>query len=83
MRLRGDRASIYSLYVGWVTKFLIQLSWLQEAAVFRTMNLLTMALLVVLAAGCAVVQKAEQPKGPYEIAILAVTDTRGELEPCG
>ena len=37
----------------------------------------------MLAAGCAVVQRAEQPDGPYEIAVLAVTDTRGELEPCG
>jgi hypothetical protein len=57
--------------------------WLQEAAVFPTRNLLLVALVVMLAAGCAVVQKVEQPEGPFEIALLAVTDTRGELEPCG
>ncbi|HYW68627.1 MAG TPA: hypothetical protein VE960_03410 [bacterium] len=50
---------------------------------FRTRNLLLVALVVMLAAGCAVVQRAEQPEGPYEVAMLAVTDTRGELEPCG
>ena len=50
---------------------------------FLTRNLVLVALVVMLAAGCAVVQKAEQPDGPFEVAILAVTDTRGELEPCG
>ena len=61
----------------------IRQSRLQEAAVFLTRNLLLVVLLVMLAAGCAVVQRAERPDGPFEIAILAVTDTRGELEPCG
>jgi hypothetical protein len=51
--------------------------------VFRTSNLLLAALVVVLAAGCAVVERVERPEGPFEIAMLAVTDTRGELEPCG
>ena len=50
---------------------------------FLTRNLLLVTLVVMLAAGCAVVQKVEQPEGPFEVAILAVTDTRGELEPCG
>ncbi|MCK4512159.1 hypothetical protein KAW64_10490 [bacterium] len=50
---------------------------------FLTRNLLLVVIVVVLAAGCAVVQRAERPDGPFEIAILAVTDTRGELEPCG
>ncbi|MFH1866205.1 MAG: hypothetical protein ABIK85_10005 [Candidatus Eisenbacteria bacterium] len=50
---------------------------------FLTRNTLLVVLVVMLAAGCAVVQRAEQPDGPYEIAVLAVTDTRGELEPCG
>ncbi len=50
---------------------------------FLSRNLLLAALVVMLAAGCAVVQKVEQPEGPFEVAILAVTDTRGELEPCG
>ena len=56
---------------------------LQEAAVFLNRYLLLVVLLVMLASGCAVVQRAERPDGPFEIAILAVTDTRGELEPCG
>ncbi|MFH1689296.1 MAG: hypothetical protein ABIE42_03560 [Candidatus Eisenbacteria bacterium] len=37
----------------------------------------------LIMAGCAMVQRAERPEGPFEIAILAVSDTRGELEPCG
>jgi hypothetical protein len=61
----------------------VQLWSLQEVAVLLTRNLLLAALVVMLAAGCAMVQRAERPTGPYEIAILAVTDTRGELEPCG
>jgi len=61
----------------------IRQSRLQEAAVFLNRYLLLVVLLVMLAAGCAVVQRAERPDGPFEIAILAVTDTRGELEPCG
>ena len=40
-------------------------------------------LLMILAAGCAVQEKPVTPDGPFEIAILATTDTRGELEPCG
>ncbi len=41
------------------------------------------ALLMILAAGCAVQERPVAPAGPFEIAILATTDTRGELEPCG
>ncbi len=40
-------------------------------------------LLMILAAGCAVQEKPATPDGPFEIAILATTDTRGEIEPCG
>lgn len=43
--------------------------------------LLVIAVLVL--AGCATVQTVETPDGPFEIAILATTDTRGNLEPCG
>ena len=53
---------------------------------FHTRNLLLAALVVVIAAGCSVAPKVEQPEpptGPFDVAILAVTDTRGELEPCG
>jgi len=41
------------------------------------------ALAAVIAAGCAGVQRVERIEGPFEIALLATTDTRGELEPCG
>ncbi|MBD3348670.1 MAG: hypothetical protein GF400_05695 [Candidatus Eisenbacteria bacterium] len=37
----------------------------------------------VVIAGCAGVEYAERPDGPFDIAILATTETRGELEPCG
>ncbi len=83
MRLPADRVIIQEVYANQVVNSLIQLWRLQEAAVFLTRNLLLVVLLVMLAAGCAVVQRAERPDGPIEIAILAVTDTRGELEPCG
>jgi hypothetical protein len=59
---------------------------LQEAEVLLFRNLLLVAVLALLVAGCAVMQKAEEPKmpaGAFQIAILAVSDTRGELEPCG
>jgi hypothetical protein len=62
---------------------LVHRSQVQEVTVALIRNLLLIALVVILAAGCAMVQRAEQPEGPFEIAILAVTDTRGELEPCG
>jgi hypothetical protein len=40
-------------------------------------------LAVVIASGCAGVQRVEEVEGPFEIALMATTDTRGELEPCG
>ncbi len=40
-------------------------------------------LLVLVTAGCAVKEHAAAPEGPFSVAILATTDTRGELEPCG
>jgi hypothetical protein len=51
--------------------------------VFRDRRLLWVVLVGLLIAGCAAVQRVERPEGPFQIAILAVTDTRGELEPCG
>lgn len=42
-----------------------------------------LVLLMVLAAGCAVQEKPVTHDGPFEIAVLATTDTRGEIEPCG
>jgi len=47
----------------------------------RKIFLATLA--VVIAAGCAGVQRVEEVPGPFEIALMATTDTRGELEPCG
>ena len=46
-------------------------------------RLLFLLVAAVLVASCAGVQKVERPEGAFEIALLAVTDTRGELEPCG
>jgi hypothetical protein len=46
-------------------------------------RLLLVVLVGLILAGCAGVQRVERPEGPFEIAILAVSDTRGELEPCG
>ena len=46
-------------------------------------RLLLLVLAGLLAAGCAGVRHAERPEGAYEIALLATTATRGELEPCG
>jgi len=40
-------------------------------------------LAALLVAGCAMVERVERPSGPFEIAVFATTDTRGELEPCG
>jgi hypothetical protein len=37
----------------------------------------------LLVAGCATVEHAERPAGPFQVALLATADTRGELEPCG
>jgi hypothetical protein len=49
--------------------------------------LLRIGLLAVLAAliaaGCAGTREAERPDGPFQIVIVATTDTQGELEPCG
>ena len=61
----------------------LRAAWPQEVAVFPYRKLFLVALAGFMIAGCAVVQRAERPDGPFEIAILAVTDTRGELEPCG
>ena len=55
----------------------------QEVFVLRSRRFLFILLAGLIMAGCAVVQRAERPEGPFEIAILAVSDTRGELEPCG
>ncbi len=41
------------------------------------------AVLAMLTGGCAIVEHGVAPEGPFDIAILATTDTRGELEPCG
>jgi uncharacterized protein YceK len=59
---------------------------LQEAEVLLIRNLLLIVVVALLVGGCAIMRKAEEPKmpvGPFDIAILAVSDTRGELEPCG
>jgi hypothetical protein len=47
-------------------------------------GLLLILLAVLIAAGCAgTTGEVERPAGPFEIVILATTDTQGELEPCG
>ena len=46
-------------------------------------RLISALLLGVVIAGCAGVEYADRPEGPFEIALLATTETRGELEPCG
>ena len=46
-------------------------------------RLLFLALAGLTIAGCAGVKHAERPEGAFEIALLATTGTRGELEPCG
>jgi hypothetical protein len=46
-------------------------------------KILVATLAAMVAAGCAGVQRVEQVEGPFEIALLATADTRGELEPCG
>ena len=40
-------------------------------------------LAALIAAGCAGTREAERPDGPFQIVIVATTDTQGELEPCG
>ena len=45
--------------------------------------LLLILLATLIAAGCAGTREAERPAGPFEVVILATTDTQGELEPCG
>jgi len=45
--------------------------------------LLWAVLAALIVAGCAGTRESERPVGPFEIAILATTDTQGELEPCG
>ena len=47
----------------------------------RTLILAVLAGLFI--AGCAGTERGERVEGPFQIAILATTDTRGELEPCG
>ncbi len=44
---------------------------------------LIVVLAALIAAGCASTEHVERPEGPFEIALLVTTDTRGELEPCG
>jgi len=59
---------------------------LQEVSVFPSRRILLVLVAALLFAGCAVTQRAEEPprpEGPFDVAILAVSDTRGELEPCG
>jgi hypothetical protein len=58
---------------------------LKEVETLLRRRILLAALVAVIAAGCAGVQRVEEeiPPGPFEIALLATTDTRGELEPCG
>jgi nitrous oxide reductase accessory protein NosL len=51
--------------------------------VFGNRKLLLVVLAGLLLAGCAAVQRVERPEQPFEIALLAVTNTMGELEPCG
>lgn len=47
-------------------------------------KLLVLGLIALVAAGCATSMKqAARPEGPFELAILATSDTRGEIEPCG
>jgi hypothetical protein len=55
----------------------------QEVNVSLHRKFLLILLTGALVAGCAGIQRVERPEGPFEIAILAVADTRGELEPCG
>jgi len=54
--------------------------------VFPSRRLLLILVVGLIVAGCAVTQRTEEPErpvGPFDVAILAVSDTRGELEPCG
>jgi len=45
---------------------------------------LLVGLIALVSAGCAPsVKEAARPEGPFELAILATSDTRGEIEPCG
>ncbi|MBD3366735.1 MAG: hypothetical protein GF405_01010 [Candidatus Eisenbacteria bacterium] len=46
-------------------------------------RLIAAVFLGVLIAGCAGVDYVQRPDGPFELAILATSDTRGEIEPCG
>lgn len=46
-------------------------------------RLILSILLGIAIAGCAGVQHVERPEGPFEIALMATAETRGELEPCG
>ena len=47
-------------------------------------KVLLVGLVALVAAGCATsMREAARPEGPFELAILATSDTRGEIEPCG
>lgn len=47
-------------------------------------NITVLVLATAILAGCAgVQQQVEQVEGPFEVALLATSDMRGELEPCG
>jgi len=55
-------------------------------SVFPSRRSLLILLVGLLIAGCTATQRVEEPArpvGPFDVAILAVSDTRGELEPCG
>ena len=58
-------------------------SHVQEEETSMGRRLILSVLLGTLIAGCAGVQHAERPEGPFEMALLATAETRGELEPCG
>jgi hypothetical protein len=56
---------------------------IQEVHVLLKRTLVLAVLAGLLIAGCAGTERAERVEGPFQIAILATADTRGELEPCG
>jgi hypothetical protein len=60
-----------------------QVVLLRRWLLFRMRGLLLVVLVGLFIAGCAGMQRVQKPEGPFQIAVLAVTDTRGELEPCG
>jgi hypothetical protein len=55
----------------------------QEVHVLFKRTLILAVLAGLFIAGCAGTERAERVEGPFQVAILATADTRGELEPCG